>query len=463
MLHTHNYLISQFIKFIKTAAFYLIALFIFPLIFLIIFHSLSWAASDKKCNLIKTIKTDWGGQIKFQGQFSWQDKDSIYASVDKKGTICDADMDFRLKNTTYFTNHIYSIIHYENVIKGGDMQKKLHKLKRIHDDSSSDKGIFQFLFMGDNTINDDRRFFNLTKIIQKTQNHTIYHRLDRFSLTFNPDWGMVRIGRQAVTWGNGLIFNPMDMFNPFAPTDIDRDYKIGDDMVYTEIPLKNTGNLQFLYVPGRNDSNRHITYSSSSAAGKFHISYGTTEFDIMAAHHYDDLVTGFGSTGYFMDAAWRVDATVTFTDRDTDFISLVANMDYSWVWLNKNIYGFIEFYFNGAGENEISTAMSDPVLVQRMQRGDIFFPGRKYLALSTQVEINPLVNFYLTMINNIYDYSGIFQPRILWDITGNLQFTLGGNFYFGGMGTEFGGFAIQNTDYNYSPLNSIYLWWTCFF
>ncbi len=448
---------------IKTVAFYLIAFFILQLIFLNIFHNLSWAASDNTCNLFKTIETDWGGQIRLQGAVSWQDKDSIYAFVDEKNPNCDADVDFRLKNTTYFTDHIYSTIHYENVIKGGEIQRKLHKLKRIYADSSSGTGPFTSFYMGDNTINDDKRFFNLTKIIKKARNYSIYHRLDRFSLTFNPRWGMIRIGRQSVTWGNGLIFNPMDLFNPFAPTDIIRDYKIGDDMIYSEIPLKNTGNLQFLYVPGRNDSNGHITYSSSSAAGKLHISFGTTEFDIMAAHHFDDFITGLGSTGYFMNAAWRVDATVTFTDRETDFISLVANMDYSWVWLNKNIYGFMEFYFNGAGKNDTSAAMSDPLLVQRLMRGDIFFPGRMYFATGTQIEINPLVNFYFTMINNIYDYSCIFQPRILWDITGNLQFTLGGNFYCGGKETEFGGFTIQNTDYIYSPLNSIYVWWTYYF
>ena len=40
-----------------------------------------------------------------------------------------------------------------------------------------------------------------------------------------PRWGVVCVGRQAVTWGNGLIFNPMDLFNPFSPVDIERDYK----------------------------------------------------------------------------------------------------------------------------------------------------------------------------------------------------------------------------------------------
>jgi hypothetical protein len=55
----------------------------------------------------------------------------------------------------------------------------------------------------------------------------IFHPAYRLALGIQPNWGLIRIGHQAVTWGNGLLFNPMDLFNPFSPSDIERDYKIG--------------------------------------------------------------------------------------------------------------------------------------------------------------------------------------------------------------------------------------------
>ncbi len=446
----------------------LIKMTIFYLIFFEVLFSFqgaiynhAWAVSDR-------IETKWSGQVKQSGSITWQGNKSIYDSVGK-GPAYDADINFRLKNVTYFTHHIYSTIHYENIIEGGNIHERQQKLKDLYTettDNSVSKNLTNTLptfLMADNTINDNRRFFNLTRVLRKRQAYTIYHRLDRFSLTFSPKWGMIRIGRQAVTWGNGIIFNPMDLFNPFAPADIDRDYKVGDDMVYSQIPLENTGNLQFLYVPRRNGSNGHVEYSSSSAAGKFHTSYKTTEFDIMAAHHYKDFITGIGSTGYFINAAWRLDITWTFPDKDNNFLSMVANMDYSWIWWNKNIYGFAELYFNGSGDDNASRGLADPEIIKRILRGDMFFPGRKYFALGTQLEVNPLVNLYLTLINNIYDYSCIIQPRILWNITENLQITFGGNFYCGGSDTEFGGFKIKNTDYIHKPFNNIYIWWTYFF
>ncbi len=326
--------------------------------------------------------------------------------------------------------------------------------------------LFEDSLMPGGSINDDRRFFDLTKTIDEDDSHILYHRLDRFSLTLQPTWGTIRIGRQALTWGNGLLFNPMDLFNPFAPTDIERDYKVGDDMVTTQFTIEKIGGIQLLYVPRRDPADHNVKWSNSSLAGKFHFATGTTEFDIMATHHYEDFIAGLGSSGYFMDAAWRMDATWTFLDEDTDrdgFLSLVANMDYSWIWWKKNFYGFMEFYFNGIGDENYSEAISDPVITERLIRGDLFVLGRKYLSTGIEMELHPLIKANLTVISNIADPSGIIQPRILWDITGNIQCTFGGSIYCGPSDTEFGGFNMSGTDYLYKAPNSAYLRLTYFF
>ena len=60
------------------------------------------------------------------------------------------------------------------------------------------------------------------------------------------------VGRQAVTWGNGLMFNPMDLFNPFAPSNTVRDYKMGDDLVSVRFNGEGGKELNLLYIPRRN-------------------------------------------------------------------------------------------------------------------------------------------------------------------------------------------------------------------
>jgi hypothetical protein len=113
-----------------------------------------------------------------------------------------------------------------------------------------------------------------------------------------------------------------------------------------------------------------VEFDQASVAGKLQVAAGTTEFEFMGTRYYKDYVVGVGSTGYIGDAAWRVDGTWTFLDDDDDdYLSLVANIDYSWVWFNKNFYGFVEYYFNGLGEDNYQNALLNPALTERIARG----------------------------------------------------------------------------------------------
>ena len=62
------------------------------------------------------------------------------------------------------------------------------------------------------------------------------------------DHWAVTVGRQAVSWGSGIVFQPLDPFNPFAPTAVDRDYKAGDDLVLIERLFDNGHDAQLLRV-----------------------------------------------------------------------------------------------------------------------------------------------------------------------------------------------------------------------
>jgi hypothetical protein len=373
------------------------------------------------------------------------------------GPHYDGSSEFRLKNKIFFGQWGCFETHYEAVLWGGDTWRAQKSLEELY------PSLFNVLA---GPPDDMLRLMDLTGIMDKTDDYILYHRLDRLSLTLQPEWGTVRMGRQVLTWGNGLLFNPLDLFNPFAPIDIERDYKIGDDMVTTEFTANKIGGLQFVYVPRRDPVSHDVAWDQSSLAGKWHFAAGTTEFDVMGSKHCEDFVVGLGSTGYLGDAAWRADATWTFLDAEStenDFLSLVANIDYSWAWWGKNLYGLVEFYFNGLGSDDYEEAYANPEIVKRLARGEMFTLGRTYLAGSVQVEWHPLFTIYLTVISNLADPSGVIQPRAIWDVTQNLQMTLGGNLYYGETGTEFGGVKIPETDLLMKPGDSAFLWLSYYF
>ncbi len=405
------------------------------------------------------IDADWGGHFKIRGRVSRPAEDSPYRVVDD-GTYLDGFIESRLKCELYFNEFAKFETHYETVLSGGDTLKNEKKLV------SMVPGLSEEMFLRNRIPEDDRRLFDLTSVLSDKDDRILYHRIDRLVLTMKPDWGVLRIGRQAATWGNGMLFNPMDLFNPFSPTDIERDYKLGDDMVSVQTPLFDSGSVNVLYAPRRDPETSDASWEHSSLAAKVHVSHGTTEFDAMAARHYRDWVLGTGAVGYLGDAAWRMDLTWTILDSESlsnDYLSLVANIDYSWVWWEKNLYGFLEFYYSGIGEKDYQKALRNPDILERLDRGELFALGRTYIAANARLELHPLFNIHLTAINNLQDPSGVLQPRATYDVSDNMQILAGANAYWGEDGTEFGGVEIPWTEFTTRAADSIFAWLTYYY
>ena len=419
------------------------------------------STNSQQGSWFEEIDVHWGGRFRATGRLSWADDDTFLAPV-ASGRLYDGSADFRLINETFFTDWVYFEGAYELILAGGDTRRAREDLQDIFPGFPSAP-----LFVGIQ-LNDDRRLLDLTDTIHETDSTILFQRLDRLYLAILPPWGSLRIGRQALTWGNGLIFNPMDLFNPFPPTAIDRDYKVGDDMAAAQFSVPEIGDLQALYVPRRNPDTDNVEWDQSALAGKLHVATGTTEVDIMTAKNYDDFVGGLGTTGYLGGAAWRLDATWTWVGERREggkdnYLSLAANMDYSWVWSGKNFYGFIEYYYNGLGTDDYEEAIVDPEITERISRGNLFVLGKNYLSAQIQVELHPLLSVFLTSINNVADPSGILQPRVVWDVRQNLQMTMGANGYWGSKGSEYGGFIIPGTDIRSKSPNNVYLWLSYYF
>ncbi|MEE8338674.1 MAG: hypothetical protein V3R56_00940, partial [Xanthomonadales bacterium] len=83
-----------------------------------------------------------------------------------------------------------------------------------------------------NAISDDRRWWNLTHTLENEDKWLVVQRLDRLSVAYTGEHMVWRFGRQAISWGNGMVFTLMDIFNPFDPAAVDKEYKTGDDMLY---------------------------------------------------------------------------------------------------------------------------------------------------------------------------------------------------------------------------------------
>ncbi|MCB1676339.1 MAG: hypothetical protein KDI01_08610 [Halioglobus sp.] len=288
---------------------------------------------------------------------------------------------------------------------------------------------------------DRRRWWDLTDSLDRGDAHAAVQRLDRLYAEYAGEQTVLRFGRQAVSWGNGLIYTPMDFFNPFDPAAVDTQYKPGDDMLYGQYLLEDGSDWQFVQVQ-RRDAQGEFSAKVSSTALKFHGFGLQREFDLLLARHFDETVLGAGGALNTGAAILRGDITVTHT-REEWVASAVANWSYSWVWGAHNVSGVLEYFFNGFGlrqsDYELSELGPDSALLQRLARGELFTLGRHYLAGSLLLELNPLLSVTPNLFLNLGDGSALAQLVLRWDAGQNWELLAALSAPLGPAGTEYGG------------------------
>ncbi len=259
---------------------------------------------------------------------------------------------------------------------------------------------------------DDSRLFDLTSVLNDSNKNALLHRLDRFWVGYAGEKTVVRFGRQALSWGNGLLYAPMDLVNPFDPATIDTEYKTGDDMLYMQYLRDSGDDVQGAVVFRRNAVTGDIESDEATIALKYHGFAGENEFDVLVAESYGNTVVGAGYAQSVGGAIWRGDVVVTDSSDDT-YVEVVTNLSYSWVWGGKNMSGAFEYYYDGF--------------------------DRHYVAGSLAIEMSPLWMLTPTVLSNVNDPSGLLQVVTQYSLSDNMTFLGSLNIPLGANGTEFGG------------------------
>lgn len=396
---------------------------------------------------------DFGGQVRFFSSTSFYGSDHIAPLYGPSDPYFDSALDLRLLSSMYLTDQLEVSAHYQAEGSAGDTGKLRQSLPVAY---------HPFFSVSDDS--DDTKLFDLSSDYRSDSGRTFLHRLDRLFLKYRSDLSSLTLGRQAVSLGSGLIFNPMDLVNPFAPSDVIRDYKTGTDMAVLQFSKAWITDCTLVYVPRRNNAG-HLDIDDSSLAVKLKTYWDDKEAGLFYAAHYNDHVTGLSLSGFLGTAAWRSDLlwTHTVSQSESGYASAVVNLDYSWVWDRKNWYGFIEFFYSGIGEQGFVQALQKPSLTSRIRRGDLYNTGTRYLGLHLRHEYHPLVNLSCAAILNLDDHSSLLQPTIKWNAAQSLDILFGADLPFGPDNSEFNGITDPFTQKTIGPAQKIYVQATYYF
>ncbi len=285
---------------------------------------------------------------------------------------------------------------------------------------------------------DKKRFADLTITLDSEEEFISVARFDRLFFRHTGQNETILVGRQAVSWGNGLAFHVFDFFNPFSPIAIDKDYKPGDDLIYSQWLFDSGGDVELVYVARRNED-EDLMATEGTTAIKWREGFSELETTVLLAKHYDEELYGLGGSYNVMEAVVRADLLLEHTRFGDDRFSFVVNADRSWVIFGFNVYAFIEYLRNshGVGDGDYSTL--DSALVERVGRGERFTLGRDILDWGFRWEIVPLIDLNAIHIANLHDESGLVQARLVVETYESFSFQVGATSPYGPRGSEFGG------------------------
>ena len=264
-------------------------------------------------------------------------------------------------------------------------------------------------------------------------------RVDRAMVRAEVGSVTATVGRQAISFGNSLVFTPLDLVNPFTPAVIDQEYKPGVDAVRFDA----YAGLSYLTVAGAYAGDWSDDGLVAAAYGQTTVRLtdvglflGTVQGDRVVGTSFTTSIGAIGAYG---------DGTVTFADGRDPFVRASVGG----LWRPTGTTSLAgEMYLQTIGAADPSDYLqqfSDP----RYTRGQLWLMGRGYGALSVGQELTPLLQAGGALIANVEDGSAFLAPNLSWSVSDNAAFALGG---FVGLGQRptselqsftYGGYPIE--------------------
>jgi hypothetical protein len=259
-------------------------------------------------------------------------------------------------------------------------------------------------------------------------NFAIFQNLDRLYLSLRAPLFDLFLGRQAIAWGAARVINPTDVITPFLYTALDTEDRIGVDAIRVRVPVGSLSEIDAGWIAGRDlrpENSAFFLRSRLYAAGSDISLVGAAFREHMMFGF--DLARGIGGAGFWFEAAgvWMQVFDGNPATSGPDYLRLSTGVDYNFP---GDIYGFVEYHFNGAGSSDpadyVSTLGTSPY-----QDASVYLLGKHYVVPGFTAQITPLWTLTASVLLNIPDPSLLFSPIVEYNIAEDIY--LQGGAYLG--------------------------------
>ena len=246
---------------------------------------------------------------------------------------------------------------------------------RFNDNHSSD--LFRYDKLAGTWI-DEKESNNATRIGYEVDRAVYKQRFKNSTLA---------VGRQAVDWGSGRFWQPLNVFGAFAPTDLDTDYKPGIDAARLDWFPSGFSSLTAVYTFSDNDVAAVNNYKSAALHYRSQVGE-QSEYALVAGGIIGNSVFGGSFESSWAGMGWRVEGLLTqFSTAEKDSLFWVAGIDYQF---SGGTLMTAEWYDNSRGANSV-TSLSNLPTDNLLKYGLQQYRSQNVLGITLSKTLSPLL------------------------------------------------------------------------
>ena len=262
------------------------------------------------------------------------------------------------------------------------------------------------------------------------------HAVDRAAFSFTWSDIDLTVGRQALGLGRGLFFGAVDVFAPFSPLSVDREWRPGVDAIHLDWRFADLYSFDVMAAAGEG-------FDEGVALGRLRGYLGEVDAALVGGRRAEDWVMAMMGSAALGDAAVHVEVAAYLTDGR----GVPASISEDGRWVLKGLLGAsysldvaaglslaAEYHYNGFGLEDVSTGTGwflDRAFQERLARGDGQTLGQHTLGVSLQLSTEAEVQLGVMAVQNLRDASGAVAPSVVWVVSDSVTLTATGFFPWG--------------------------------
>lgn len=217
-----------------------------------------------------------------------------------------------------------------------------------------------------------------------------FYEIDRFAINYQLNQHTLSLGRQAIDFGSGRIWQAFNVFGAFRPTDLDTVYKQGIDAFQWRYYPESLTSMTFTYVLSAKDS----TFRDSLLLAYQSLVGETWQMGLLAGQVLNQNLIGLSLENDYRGLGYRGEL-VFYQSRLDDNIEThgIVGIDYQW---ENGLFMIAEMYYNDFAAKDASDLLftTNPLL----EAGIFTQLSRMGLGVVISKELTPLTQGSLTTL-----------------------------------------------------------------